>query len=71
MLSNTSIQETTDERVSQESPYMLFYEQQGLERHYDCFRAKKGGKRQDIGSTEDDRMFDEQMKRFTSHCCIQ
>lgn len=50
---------------------MLFYEQQGLERHYDCFRAKKGGKCQDIGSTEDDRMFDEQMKRFSSHCCIQ
>ena len=50
---------------------MLFYEQQGLDRHYDCFRAKKGGKQQDIGSTEDDRMFDEQMKRFSSHRCIQ
>ena len=48
---------------------MLFYELRGLE--YDRFRAEKQGKRQDIGNTEDDKMFDEALKGLRSRCCIQ
>lgn len=64
-------QETTEERVSQESPYMLFYELQGLDKDYAQFRAKNQGKRQDIGNTEDDKMFDEALKGLRNRCCIQ
>lgn len=64
-------QETTEERVSQESPYMLFFELQDLKDHYDEFRAKKMGKKQDIGNTEDDKEFEETLKSLRSRCCIQ
>lgn len=65
-------QETNDARVNEESPYMLFYELHGLDKDYNRFRAKRsGGKGQDIGSTEDDREFEETLKSLRKSCSIQ
>ena len=64
-------QETTEERVLQESPYLLFYEMNGLNQYSDLFRARKGGKKQDIGSTEDDRAYEETLRNLSKKCCIQ
>ena len=50
---------------------VLFYELQGLDKDYAQFRAKNQGKRQDIGNTEDDKMFDEALKGLRNRCCIQ
>lgn len=55
------MKETSAERVSQECPYMLFYEVRGLD--YNSFRAKHQGKKEDIGNTEDDRAFEETAQR--------
>ena len=63
------LQETTEDRISEESPYLLFYQLEGLE--HQQFRAKKQGKKQDIGRTEDDREFEETLKSLRSRCCIQ
>ena len=59
-------QETNDERVLSESPYILFYEQDGLQQHYSDFRAQIQGKKQDIGYTEDDREFEQSLKNLTA-----
>lgn len=64
-------QETTEERMLQESPYMLFYQLQGLEKYFNKFRATKHGKRQELGSTEDDREFEETLKTLRKACVIQ
>ena len=55
----------------QESPYMLFYQLQGLEQYFDKFRATKHGKRQELGSTDDDREFEETLKSLRKACVIQ
>ena len=59
------LKETTVERVSQECPYMLFYEMRGLD--YDSFRAKRQGKKEDMEKTEDDRAYEETAAR---HCVV-
>ena len=64
-------QETTEERMVQESPYMLFYQLQGLDNYFDKFRASKHGKRQELGSTDDDREFEETLKSLRKACVIQ
>ena len=65
-------QETAEERILEESPYMLFYEMKDLDHYYKLFRAQeKGGKRQDIGSTEDDKAFEETLRNLSRKCCIQ
>ena len=65
------MQETTEERIVQESPYMLFYQLQGLDQYLDKFRATKHGKRQELGSTDDDREFEETLKSLRKACVIQ
>ena len=50
---------------------MLFFEVHGLAERLSEFRAKKKGKKQDIGSTEDDKEFEETLKNLRSRCCIQ
>lgn len=65
------LQETTEERMTQESPYMLFYQLQGLENHFDKFRAMSHGKRQELGRTDDDREFEETLKTLRKACVIQ
>ena len=51
---------------------MLFYELQGLDKEYNRFRVQKsGGKGQDIGSTEDDREYEETLKTLRKSCSIQ
>ena len=66
-----SLQETTEDRMLQESPYMLFYQLQGLDQYIDKFRATKHGKRQELGSTDDDREFEETLKSLRKACVIQ
>ena len=64
-------QETTDERVGQEeSAYMLFYQLQGLD-PLSCRAAKQHGAKQELGKTEDDREFEETIKKLQKSCCIQ
>ena len=66
------LQETTPDRVEQESPYMLFYELQNIEGMSHKFRAEdKQGARQDIGTTEDDREYEETLKTIKKSCSIQ
>ena len=55
----------------EESPYMLFYEMKDLDHYYSLFRAMKGGKRQDISSTEDDKAYEETLRNLSKKCCIQ
>ena len=55
----------------QESPYMLFYQLQDLDKYFDRFRATKHGKRQELGSTDDDREFEETLKSLRKACVIQ
>ena len=53
-------QETTEERVEQECPYLLFYELEGIKDR--DFRAKlKSGKKAELGRTEDDKEFEEEI----------
>jgi hypothetical protein len=42
-----------------------------LDHYYNLFRAQKEGKRQDIGSTEDDKAYEETIKHLRQKCCIQ
>ena len=48
--------------MQSESPYLLFYEQETLQQHYNDFRARGQGKKQDIGYTDDDRAFEQSLK---------
>lgn len=58
--------------MEQESPYMLFYELQNINDLSSKFRAEnKQGARQDIGTTEDDREFEETLKTIKKSCSIQ
>ena len=59
------------ERISEASPYLLFYEMKDLDHYYNLFRAEKGGKRQDISSTEDDKAYEETLRTLSKKCCIQ
>ena len=70
-LSLSLSQETNEERMVQESPYMLFYQLQDLDNYFDRFRATKHGKRQELGSTDDDREFEETLKSLRKACVIQ
>jgi hypothetical protein len=56
--------------VEQESPYMLFYELQNIEELSGRFRAQVKQQRlsEDTGPTEDDREFEETLKKT---CAIQ
>lgn len=66
------MQETTPERVEQESPYMLFYELQDIDELSGRFRAEdRQGTRQEIGTTEDDREYEETLKNIKKSCTIQ
>ncbi len=65
----TLSQETSEERVVEESPYLLFYELQGLD--YKNFRVKKSGsKGQDVGA-DDDKDYEESLKNLRKSCSIQ
>jgi ubiquitin carboxyl-terminal hydrolase 6/32 len=68
---DSSCKETSEERIIEESPYMLFYEMKDLDHYYNLFRAQKGGKQQDISSTEDDRAYEETLHNLSKKCCIQ
>lgn len=51
---------------------MLFYELQNIEEKANMFRAEnRQGTRQDIGSTEDDKEFEETLKTIKKSCSIQ
>lgn len=51
---------------------MLFYELQNIDTLSSHFRAEdKQGTRQDIGTTDDDREFEETLKSIKKSCTIQ
>lgn len=51
---------------------MLFYQLQNIGEMGDQFRAEnRQGKAQDIGTTEDDREFEETLKTIKKTCVIQ
>ncbi len=63
------LQETSEDRVLEESPYLLFYELQDLD--YNKFRGQRSGaKGQDVGA-DDDREFEETLKNLRKSCSIQ
>ncbi len=68
-LTTLPLQETSEERVLEESPYLLFYELQDLD--YNKFRGQRSGaKGQDVGA-DDDKEFEETLKNLKKSCSIQ
>lgn len=70
-LSLPLLQETTPERVEQESPYMLFYELQDIDQLAGRFRAQDRQANMDTGPTDDDKEFEETLKTIKKSCAIQ